>query len=122
MKTLKAKSGDILTFDCLEWFHEGWEFGHPVILLSPVVWIAHDHNADVLIEKVAIDLACEFELPKISENDIKEMAWRGWNLKYLRSVFKKTLCGHKFPKAHYSAKQKKIKFFQDKDFLSFEEV
>lgn len=102
-QTLQISEGDALTFQVLEWFHEGWEFGRPILMLSPVIRIEHDHSAESLIESVCLDAVCDGKLPWIKECDRREIEWRGWNLTTLRRRFREVLKGKRFPVAGYVA-------------------
>ena len=46
--------GNELTFDVLTWQHEGYEFGRPCLMLSPVIRENSDSCPDTLIEDVCI--------------------------------------------------------------------
>lgn len=109
-----VKAGDTATFRVLEWFHEGWEFGRPALMLAPVIRIEHDNSADYLIEKVCFDLVCNDKpLERIYEGDQQEIDWRGWNLSTLRRRFAQASRGVRFPVAGYTATTRTIQFHND---------
>lgn len=110
---LEIKEGDILTFDVLEWYHEGYEFGRPCLMLSPVIQENSDSNPESLIESALIDAVCERRLERNSER--RQIEWRGWNLKYLRRCFNLALHGRVFPVANYQATRKTVKIIKDED-------
>ena len=118
---LRVKDGDILTFDVLTWQHEGYEFGRPCLMLSPLIREDSDADPEQLIETACIDLVVDGKA--IKNNEQQQIKWRGWNLKYLRRVFNEALIGHKFPIAGYRAERKYIKFYINKrkqlDFCPF---
>jgi len=107
---LSVKSGDILTFNVLEWFHEGYEFGRPCLMLSPVIRENSDASAESIIEDVCIDLVVKKDISANNQQD--QIDWRGWNLKYLRRVFREVLAGKRI--AQYKATQQKVEFFTGK--------
>lgn len=111
---IKAKDGATFTFDVLEWYNEGWEFGHPTVMLRPIIRLEGDHGAESLIENVCIDLACGDELEYIGESELHELDWRGWDLNRLRRRFTQALAGKSFPKAGFRATRQTIKFSTDK--------
>ncbi len=105
------KEGDVVTFDVLTW-DEGYEFGAPCLMLSPVIRENSDSHAEAMIEDICIDLVCQDKIVQNNESD--QIEWRGWNLKYLRWKFNEALAGKKFPKMNYQATRKKVKFIKDK--------
>lgn len=116
---LSVKSGDILTFNVIEWFHEGYEFGRPCLMLSPVIREDSDSNPESMIEDVCIDLSLGYKISKNNQQD--QINWRGWNLNYLRRVFREVLCGKKI--ATYKATQEKVEFEENiKGELDFKHV
>lgn len=105
------KEGDILTFDVLEWFHEGYAFGRPCLMLSPIITENSDSNPDSMIESILIDLTQD--RIKVGDNLAKaQIKWRGWNLKYLRKCFNTALNGKDFPKAGYKATRYKVRIIK----------
>ena len=122
-KYLSIKEGDILTFDVLEWFHEGYEFGRPCLMLSPVLRENSDQHPDTLIESVMINAVCDGKIDQSPGYAEQEIEWRGWNLKQLRRRFNEALKGKKFPVAGYIATRQVVKVTKDEDGeLSWEEV
>lgn len=119
---IKAKDGATFTFDVLEWFNEGWEFGHPTVMLRPIIRIEHDHGAETLIENVCCSLACGDTLDYIDDFETRELHWRGWDIKRLRRRFNEVLMGKKFPKAGFRATRKVVKFLTDEDGFTWEEA
>jgi hypothetical protein len=116
---LKVGDGDKVTFDVIEWFHEGWEFGHPTVMLSPVIRIDHDHGADSIIESVCIGLVCGDHLTYLCGSDKQEIEWRGWNFVTLRKRFNQALKGKKFPVANYKAYRVTALFYLDEGELTW---
>ena len=115
-----VKDGDVFTFDVLEW-EEGYEFGRPCLMLSPVIRENSDLSAESLIESVLIDAVCDEELDYNNETD--QIEWRGWNLKSLRKRYNESLKGKYFPKRNYRATRKTVKIIRDKrGELSWEEL
>jgi len=111
-ETLTLKEGDILTFDVLTWQHEGYEFGRPCLMLSPVICENSDSNPDSLIEDTLIRGCVDGKLPLNREK--QQIEWRGWNLKYFRRCFNQALAGKKFPVAWYEATRQKVKIIRNK--------
>lgn len=105
MKTeVEFKIGDIVKFKVLEWSHEGWEFGSPVVMLSPVIRSSHDAgSADTMIEEEIINIVAVDNGSSEYNNAEDELEFRGWRLKYLNKCFNEAMKGKKFPKAHYEA-------------------
>lgn len=116
-----VKEEDILIFDVLEWYHEGYEFGRPALMLSPVVRVDNDHSAESLIESVLLDMVCA-NYPIQLNNEEDQIKWRGWNLKYLRKVFNQVMKGKKYPKAGYYATRKTVEIIKDKDGLTWKDI
>jgi hypothetical protein len=116
---LKVKDGDLVVFDVLEWFHEGWEFGHPTLMLRPVIQIDHDHGAETLIESTCISLVCGHTMNYLCESDKHEIDWRGWNMVTLRRRFNQALRGKKFLIANYKAYRITALFYLDKGELTW---
>jgi len=116
---LKVQDGDLVVFDVLEWFHEGWEFGHPTLMLRPIICIHHDNGAESLVETCCIDLACGDTLRYLFDCDKHEIEWRGWNMATLRRRFNQALRGKKFPIANYKAYRITALFYLDKGELTW---
>jgi hypothetical protein len=111
--TLVIQPLDVVVFDVLEWFNEGYEFGRPCLMLSPVIREDSDSHPEAMIEKACID-ACVFkEIPLNNQSD--QINWRGWNLKTKRQRFNEVLKGKKFPIAGYKATRSIVRFFPDTD-------
>ncbi len=109
-----VKEGDILTFDVLEWYHEGYEFGHPCLILSPIINNNSDSNPESIIEDALISLVIGHI--KLGDNRAEqEIAWREWNLSYLRKCFNAARKGKKFAKAGYKATRKKFEIIYDEE-------
>lgn len=117
---LQIKKGDQLTFDVLTWQHEGYEFGRPCLMLSPVIRENSDSNPESLIESVCIDAVVDGRLELNNEQD--QIQWRGWNLTQLRRRFNEALKGKRFPVAGYRATRKKVKITRNKDGLTWKDV
>ena len=109
---IDISENDIYIVDILEWYHEGYEFGHPCLMLSPVIREDSDSNSYSLMESTFIDAVIDKKLKYNTEET--QILWRGWNLKYLKRVFIECLNGKKFPKAKYKATRYKIKIITDK--------
>ena len=109
---IAIKEDDILTFDVLEWWHEGYEFGRPCLMLSPVIRENSDSHPEAMIEDVLIDMV----ISKVIQcnNQQQQIAWRQWNLSYLRKVFNQALKGKKFPIAQYKATRQKVRIIKNK--------
>lgn len=113
-ETFAVKAGDVVTFKVLEWFHEGWEFGRPAMMLEPVIRIEHDGSAESLIERVCLDLACnDNPLERLQNCDRREIEWRGWNLATLRRRFSQAVKGKRFPVAGYASTVDTVRFQLD---------
>lgn len=108
---LTAKPGDILTFDILTWQNEGYEFGRPCLMLSPVIREDSDHEPWNLVESVAMDLVCDGRA--VANNQQGQIEWRGWNLKTKRRRFSEALKGKRFPVAGYRATRTVIEIVKD---------
>lgn len=98
---LTVKPGDILTFDILTWQNEGYEFGRPCLMLSPVIRENSDASPWNLVESVAMDLTMDGKA--VTNNQQDQIEWRGWNLKTKRRRFNEALAGKRFPVAGYHA-------------------
>lgn len=109
---LTVSEGDELTFDVLTWQHEGYEFGRPCLMLSPVVRENSDSDPDSLIESVCIDAVVDGRL--VRNNEQHQIEWRGWNLGQLRRRFREALAGKHFPIAGYYATRKRVRIVRDK--------
>lgn len=107
---LDIKAGDELTFDVLQW-DEGYEFGAPCLILSPVIRENSDSHPEAMVEDVCIEAVLDGQL--LRNNQQQQIEWRQWNLKTLRRRFNEALAGKKFPKADYQATRKKVRFFWD---------
>jgi hypothetical protein len=107
---LEIKAGDVLTFDVLQW-DEGYEFGAPCLILSPVIRENSDSHPEAMIESVCIDAVLDGEL--LLNNEQQQIEWRQWNLKTLRRRFNEALAGKKFSKLNYRATRQKVRFFWD---------
>lgn len=111
-----VKDGDIVTFDVLEWREDGWEFGSPCVMLSPVIRYDTDKDSESLIESVCLDICSEsavggaVKIRLSGDSDLREFEWRGWNLKTLRRRFNESLAGKEFPKKGYAATKVEMKF------------
>lgn len=119
---IKATDGSVFVFDVLEWYNEGWEFGHPTVMLRPIIRMEQDHGAETLIENVCLDLGCGDELEYISGFETHELKWRGWDLNRLRRRFSQALAGKNFPKAGFRATRKTVRFAADEDGFTWEDV
>lgn len=108
-----VKSGDKVTFDVLTWQHEGYEFGRPCLMLSPVIREDSDSDPESMIEDVCIDLCCS--IPVQLNRETSQIEWRRWNLKTLRRAFNQALAGKKFPVAGYCATRKVVQFSHNKN-------
>ncbi len=120
---LTVKLGDILTFDILTWQNEGYEFGRPCLMLSPVIREDSDHEPWNLVESVAMDAVIDGKILKNNQQD--QIDWRGWNLKTKRRRFNEALAGKKFPVAGYRATRTVVKIVEDKRWasgLGYEEI
>ena len=110
---LIIQPGDELTFDVLTWRHEGYEFGAPCLMLSPIICEDSDSNPASLIERACILACVDGKLRRNTEQ--QQIDWRGWNLKTLRRAFNQALAGKRFPVAGYQATRKKVRFVLDKN-------
>ncbi len=120
---LTVKPGDILTFDILTWQNEGYEFGRPCLMLSPVIREDSDHEPCHLVESVVMDAVITGKILKNNQQD--QIDWRGWNLKVKRRRFNEALAGKKFPVAGYQATRTVVKIIEDKKWangLGYEEL
>ena len=117
---ITVKEGDILTFDVLTWQHEGYEFGRPCLMLSPVIRENSDSNPESLIEDVCLDVACGDGRLAVN-NEQQQIDWRGWNLRYLRRCFNRALAGKRFPIAGYRATRRRVRIVRDKDGLTWKD-
>ena len=110
-KYLYIQEGDTLTFDVLEWFNEGYEFGRPCLILSPVIQENSDSDPGSMIESACIDAVVDgkFELNR----EQQQIEWRGWNLTTKRRRFREALAGKKFPVAGYVATRQRVRFVLD---------
>lgn len=117
---LEIKEGDELTFDVLTWQHEGYQFGRPCLMLSPVIRENSDSNPDSLIEDVLIDIVTSESIVK--NNEQHQIEWRGWNLAQLRRRFNEALKGKRFPIAGYRATRKKVRITKDRDGLTWKDI
>lgn len=108
---ITVKPGDILTFDILTWQNEGYAFGRPCLMLSPVIREDSDHEPWNLVESVAMDLACDGKA--VTNNQQGQIEWRGWNLKTKRRRFNEALKGKRFPVAGYRATRTVIEIVKD---------
>jgi len=109
---LEIKAGDVLTFDVLQW-DEGYEFGAPCLILSPVIREDSDSHPEAMVEDVCIDAVLDGKL--LLNNEQQQIEWRQWNLKTLRRRFNEALAGKKFPKLNYQATRKKVQFVWDEE-------
>lgn len=117
--TLVIQPLDVVVFDVLEWFNEGYEFGRPCLMLSPVIREDSDSHPEAMIETACIDACILKEIPLNNQQD--QIAWRGWDLKQKRRRFNEALKGKKFPIAGYKATRSVVRFFKnDRDEMSFE--
>lgn len=120
---LTVKPGDILTFDILTWQNEGYEFGRPCLMLSPVIREDSDHEPWNLVESVAMDFVCFGKALKNNQQD--QINWRGWNLKTKRRRFNEALKGKEFPIAGYRATRTVIEIVKDEKWengLNYREI
>lgn len=108
---IEVKEGDELTFDVLEWYHEGYEFGRPCLMLSPVIRENSDSHPEAMIEDACMMASIDGRL--LYNRERRQIDWRGWNLKTLRRAFNQALAGKKFPKAGYTATRQKVKFVKN---------
>lgn len=118
---LQVKAGNELTFDVLTWQHEGYTFGRPCLMLSPVLRENSDSHPECMIETACIDAVVTGRLLRNSEQ--RQIEWRGWNVAYLKRCFLSALAGKEFPVAGYCATRKRVRFLNDKKCeLTFEYV
>lgn len=59
---MSVKEGDEIIFDVLEWFHEGYQFGRPCLMLQPVIRENSDSHPEAMIENACIDAVCNGRL------------------------------------------------------------
>lgn len=118
--TLPIREGDTLTFDVLTWQHEGYEFGRPCLMLSPVIREDSDSHPEALIESVLLDAVYDGKLTRNTEE--QQIEWRQWNLTTLRRRFREALAGKRFPVAGYRATRQRVRITRDKDGLTWVEL
>lgn len=120
-RIVEIRPGLILTFDTLTW-NAGWEFDYPSALLRPVVRCYEDARGhERIIEDVCIGAVCDGRLE--SHNMEEQWGWRGYNLPYLKRVWKKAMAGKKFPVAGYTATRETVEFYiGDDGELTFDTV
>lgn len=71
--SLKVKDGDVIDFYGITW-NDGWEFGAPGIILSPIIQIGYN-SLEETFEELLIDLCTQEIFSEEPEED-----WRGWNI------------------------------------------
>lgn len=103
MNPIKLQVGQVFACNSLRW-DDGWEFGHPTLVLSPVLRCFEGHNGhETIMESILIDGVCSGYL---RHDDFQETwGWRGYNLHTLCRRFKEALKGKKFPRAGYIAQR-----------------
>ena len=108
---IEVKDGTEIIVKVLEW-HEGWEFDHPILVLSPVIrYSPNGESAEYMAEDLGIDLCVD---GKAENHDYtSEFEWRGWKLDYLNKVYSQARKGKKFPKKCHKATEYRLRFFLD---------
>lgn len=106
---MEVKPGDEVIIDTLTWL-DGWEFGHPSMIISPVIQ-CHEDGAyhERLVEHLCLGLCCGAVM---SDDFEASWGWRGYRLPYLKKIFKESLKGKKFPEKRYSAKRTLVRFYE----------
>lgn len=73
---MKIQNNDIITFYGISW-NDGWEFGSPNLILSPIVQFTYDSGSiEAAIDELCFDLCVNEVGSEI--NDTED--WRGWNI------------------------------------------
>lgn len=85
---MKIQNNDIITFYGISW-NDGWEFGNPNLILSPIVEFTYDAGSiEAAIDELCLDLSINEVESEITETE----NWRGWNIeeftKFVINYFK----------------------------------
>ncbi len=101
-------------FLALEW-SEDWEFGHPAVVLEPVVRYSPDGGAVAMLEDLASDMCLDAEHGKAAEDEdvTREFTWRGWSLHRLRRKAQLAIDGKLTGRKHYRVTVQWVRFFLD---------
>lgn len=111
---IKIEEGMVFVCETLSW-HDGWEFDHPSMMLSPVIrTFENGANHEQIVESVMIDAVVDGEMK--SQDFEKSWGWRGYKLPVLRRRFREALAGKCFPKACYHAERSVVKIVPDTSF------
>lgn len=115
---IDIKDGTEVIVRVLEW-RENWEFGHPTLILSPVIrYSPNGDSPEEMVESLGINGCVDGFLS--GEDVNQEFSWRKWNLKKFNTVYYEALRGKKFPVKNYVAKEYILRFFyNDKNDLTF---
>ena len=74
---MKIKNNDIITFYGISW-NDGWEFGNPNLILSPIVEFTYDAGS---IEAAIDELCLELSINEVESEVTDTENWRGWEIK-----------------------------------------
>lgn len=89
---MKIKEGDIVEIIAIDWDEPHWEFGHPCVIVSPIIrYSPNGESPEKMIEDLVIDLICEEDVE--SKDISREFEWRGWKLNTLKKVCRDRLAG-----------------------------
>jgi hypothetical protein len=86
----RVDPGKSITFKGCTW-HDGWEFGAPLVLYAPVQRYFVDSGPEHAIEEAAIGICLagpEGVPSRFSMSELREFGWRGWN--WNRFAYRKT--------------------------------
>jgi hypothetical protein len=91
IKSFSVKAGDEIEFLAISWNEENWEFGHPCVLLSPIIrYTEESSDSEDLIEDTAIDLCCGEIARQDRENGF---GYHGHKVSYLKRICRERLEG-----------------------------
>lgn len=97
-KVFTPVTGQPVRFLAVEW-REPWEFDHPTAVLEPVFrYSPNGTSPESMTEDAAIDICLDAEKGRptragMHPSDVKEFAWRGWDVDELRGAAEAVLRG-----------------------------
>lgn len=101
---MKVKNNEIVTFYGISW-NDGWEFGNPNLILSPIVEFTYDAGS---IEAAVDELCMELSLNEVESEVTDAENWRGWDIK----EFTEFVINY-FENKQYKIPQYFINYFED---------